>query len=269
VAASRVLGEDRWLRFAQGWFRAWATRAQPYRRLDCTAPGLAMVQVYEATGDSRVLEAAVGLAGYLRSRPRLDGVFETWESSPADAPVRPAAARRRRGPAARRPAPRCLRGLPALRPAVPHRPRPGPRRRALVDEGVAQALGYVRLLQRPDGCSSTSCCPARRGRTARLGSRPGLGAARPARRRRPPARRATPAGTSCCRQLGRLVTAMVAPAAPDGSWPVVVTDAGSGDEDSTAAFMAHGFARACGAVRSRRWTSATPRRGRCVPPWPA
>jgi len=79
VAASAVLEDDRWLRFAHGFTRAWATRSEPYVRLDCTAPGLAMVQIYRATQDPLVLQGALGLAHYLVTRPRIEGVFATWE----------------------------------------------------------------------------------------------------------------------------------------------------------------------------------------------
>ena len=250
VVASRVLGDDRCLRFAQGWFRAWATRAQPYRRLDCTAPGLAMVQVYEATGDSRVLEAAVGLAGYLRSRPRLDGVFETWESSPLMHPYGP-------------------RPLDAAGVRLLADPPPGvfvdclhfdpPFLTALgrvvgdddlVDEGVAQALGYIRLLQRPDGLFDhfvLSGTPGTYGPGWGRGQGWALLGLLDVADRLPPG---DPRRDELMQAIGRLVTAMVALQRPDGSWPVVVTDAGSGHESSTAAFFAHGLARAarCGAV---------------------
>ncbi|MGN7800330.1 glycoside hydrolase family 88 protein [Leifsonia sp. 22587] len=90
VAASDALSDDRYLAFAHGWARAWATRATPYRRLDCTAPGSAMVEIHRRTGDARLIEALVGLADYLLGRPVLEsGLFATWEHSPLRHPYGP------------------------------------------------------------------------------------------------------------------------------------------------------------------------------------
>ena len=89
VAASQALADERWLRFAHGFVRAWATRAEPYVRLDCTAPGLAMIQIYRATEDSLVKDGALGLARYLVTRPRIEGVFATWAHSPLQHPYGP------------------------------------------------------------------------------------------------------------------------------------------------------------------------------------
>jgi len=61
LAATEATGDPRYLGFAHGFFRAWAARAEPYREIDNTAPGLAMVLTAERTGDSRLLQAAVGL----------------------------------------------------------------------------------------------------------------------------------------------------------------------------------------------------------------
>jgi unsaturated rhamnogalacturonyl hydrolase len=261
VVASRVLGEDRWLRFAQGWFRAWATRAQPYRRLDCTAPGLAMVQVHEATGDSRVLEAAVGLAGYLRSRPRLDGVFETWESSPLMHPYGPRPLDAAGVRLLADPPPGvfvdCLHFDPPFLTALGQVVGDA----ALVDEGVAQALGYVRLLQSPDGLFDHFVLfgtPGTHGPGWGRGQGWALLGLLDVADRLPPA---DPRRGELLQAVGRLVAAMVSLQRPDGSWPVVVTDAGSGDEGSTAAFMAHGLARAvrCGAVGETEVSGAAAR----------
>ena len=38
LAATDATGDRRYEAFAHGWVRAWATRARPHRRLDCTAP---------------------------------------------------------------------------------------------------------------------------------------------------------------------------------------------------------------------------------------
>src|ERR1700694_1116131 len=90
LAASRVLKDDNWMQFARGFVRAWATRAHPYVRMDCTAPGLAMCEIYRTSQDALVLEGALGLASYLVSRPRIGGVYATWEHSPLQQPYGPA-----------------------------------------------------------------------------------------------------------------------------------------------------------------------------------
>jgi unsaturated rhamnogalacturonyl hydrolase len=82
LAASDVTGAPRYAAFAHGYFRAWASRAEPYRPLDHTAPGLAMVLCAEQTGDARLLEAAAGLADHLSQRRTLRGVYATWERLP-------------------------------------------------------------------------------------------------------------------------------------------------------------------------------------------
>src|SRR5690348_8733319 len=54
IAASQKHGSERWLEFARGFVRGWAATKRPYARLDCTAPGRAMVEIYRLTGDSLV-----------------------------------------------------------------------------------------------------------------------------------------------------------------------------------------------------------------------
>jgi unsaturated rhamnogalacturonyl hydrolase len=203
-----------------------------------------MVQVYEATGDSRVLEAALGLAGYLRSRPRLDGVFETWESSPLMHPYGPKPLDAAGVRLLADPPPGvfvdCLHFDPPFLTALGHVTGDD----ALLDEGVEQALGYVRLLQRPDGLFEhfvLSGVPGTHGPGWGRGQGWALLGLLEVADRLPTS---DPRRDDLLGAAGRLVTAMAALQRPDGSWPVVVTDAGSGDEASTAAFMAHGFARA-------------------------
>lgn len=243
LAATDATGDRRYEAFAHGWVRAWATRARPYRRLDCTAPGAAMVALARRTGDARVTEAAIGLAAYLRARPTLEGVFLTWEHAPLMHPYGPGR-------------------LPAAQAALLADPPPGvfldclhfdpPFLTALGrftgdDElaaaGLQQARGYVRLLQRPDGLfdhfrlttSAATYGPGwGRGQGwALLGLLDVLAEA--------------PAGGDVA-DLRAATAALVARMAElqrdDGHWWAVVDDPSSGDEYSTAAFMAAGFMRA-------------------------
>lgn len=238
IAASDVLGDQRWLRFAHGVFRGWGARARPYSRLDCTAPGLAMVDAYRRTGDSRILEAAIGLAEYLVSRPRLNGVYATWEHSPLQHPFGPG-----RLPSAevqllaQRPPGvfiDCLHFDPpffAALGAVTGEDR-------WTAEGAGQALGYVRLLQEDTGLFAHFILE---GSPRRYGSGWGRGQGW-----------ALLGLLNVLAELGHdhaargdleaaakmLAAAMLRLQRPDGHWYAVADDPESGDETSTAAFMA-------------------------------
>lgn len=244
LAASDVLGEDSWLRFAQGMLRGWATRARPYVRLDCTAPGLAMVDTYRLTNDTLILEAALGLADYLASRPRLHGVYATWEHSPLQHPCGPGA-------------------LPAEEVELLVKPPAGvfvdclhfdpPFFTALgsvtgdrqwTDLGVEQALGYIRLLQEPSGLFAHFVLD---GSAQRYGPGWGrgqgwalLGLLNVLAHLNP----GEEAHTKLVAAVRRLNAAMLSLQRADGHWYAVVDDPRSGDESSTAAFMAAGLVSA-------------------------
>ncbi len=151
LAATEVLGHERWGRFAQGYGRAWATRAQPYVRLDCTVPGRALVRIAQRYDDSRLLERLLDLAGYLVSRPQLSGVFETWQRSPLLAPYSRVPLSDEHAALLRDPPPGvfldCLHFDPPFLLALGR----ALGRDDLVEVAVTQALGYVELLQQPDG----------------------------------------------------------------------------------------------------------------------
>jgi unsaturated rhamnogalacturonyl hydrolase len=247
VAASAVLEDDRWLEFARGFTRGWATRSEPYVRLDCTAPGLGMVQIYRATQDPLVLQAALGLARYLVSRPRIDGVFATWEHSPLQEPYGPEQLdARERTLLANPPAGvfvDCLHFDPPFLVAL----GAASDDHTLVEEGARQAVGYVRLLQTESGLfdhfvlegSPQSYGPGwGRGQGwALLGLLDVLDE--------------LPTVHPCHQELtdasARLIAAMIRLQRDDGHWYAVVDDPASGDETSTAAFMAAGMLRAAGA----------------------
>jgi len=250
VAASTVLQEDRWLQFARGFTRGWATRSQPYVRLDCTAPGLAMVQICRATQDPLVLQGALGLAHYLVTRPRIEGVFATWERSPLQQPYGPERLNAQEQALLANPPAGvfidCLHFDPPFLVALgvlsgEH---------ALVEEGARQAVGYVRLLQSDsglfdhfvlDGSPRTYGPGWGRGQGwALLGLLDVLDE--------------LPTEHPCRQELAgaaaRLVAAMIRLQRDDGHWYAVVDEPGSGDETSTAAFMAAGMLRAAGTAIS-------------------
>ena len=244
VAASAVLEDDRWLRFAHGFTRAWATRSEPYVRLDCTAPGLAMVQIYRATQDPLVLQGALGLARYLVTRPRIEGVFATWEHSPLQQPYGPAHLDAAEEALLADPPAGvfidCLHFDPPFLAALGSATGD----QLLVEEGARQAVGYVRLLQKEsglfdhfvlDGAVRTYGPGWGRGQGwALLGLLDVLDE--------------LPTEHPCRQELAaaaeRLIAAMIRLQRDDGQWYAVVDDPGSGDETSTAAFMAAGMLRA-------------------------
>ena len=189
LAASDLLGDDRWQGFVHGALKAWAGRAQrAFRELDNTAPGHALCLTYERTGDDALIEAAVGTRGVpAPARHGRRRVHRLGARAAAAAARRQAADGTRGGAAARR-GPGDLRRLHALRPSVLRAPRPAhgrprarrPRRRAGARPHPAAAGRRRRLL---------ALLPRAHGRAVRLrlGPRPGLGAAGAARPARLPA----------------------------------------------------------------------------------
>ncbi|GAA0423987.1 glycoside hydrolase family 88 protein [Leifsonia naganoensis] len=245
VSASAALGDPRYLAFAHGWIRSWATRAQPYRRLDCTAPGRAMVEVFRATGDSRILSAAVGLADYLLTRPRMEsGIFATWEHSPLREPyggtldVRGAFLLADPPPGAFID---CLHFDPPFLSALGA--ETGEDRYTLA--ALDQATAYIGRLQQADGLFDHF---ELRGESGTFG--PGWGRGQgwallglidtvdATRGADSPERRELAAAAL------RLIRGMIALQLPDGTWSTDVRDAATGVEDSTSVFMALGFRRA-------------------------
>jgi unsaturated rhamnogalacturonyl hydrolase len=252
LAASDSSGEQRWASFAHGWARAWATRATPYRRLDCTAPGSAIVHLAERFDDPALLRAAIDLAEYLLRRPKLRGVYETWEHSPLMRPYG-SAILSSEGQALLADPPAgvfvdCLHFDPPFFAALA-RATGDPR---YASEAVEQAVGYITVLQRSDGLFDHFIL---RGRQAAYGPGWGRGqgwallglldvliefAGMPDATRK----RHGQELDQIANGIQRLVHAQVGYQRSDGHWFAVVDDLDSGEEHSTAAFMAAGFLRA-------------------------
>ena len=244
VASSRVLGDPGYFEYAHGWMRAWATRQEPFRRLDCTAPGLAMVEVAQQTGDGALFEALIRLARYLISRPMDRGIYDTWDRlclippyGGEPLPAREAAwlAEPPNGTCVD-----CLHFDPpffmALGTAVADA--------GLIETGVEQALAYVRALQQQDGIfdhffmrdvESTFGRGWGRGQGWALLGLLDVHRLLPADH---------PGREGLAASIRLLIDAMVRWQRPDGRWWCVVDDPESGEEGSTAAFMAAGFFRA-------------------------
>ena len=248
IAASAHLGTDRWESFAYGWGRAWATRAMPFARLDCTVPGRALTLIAERHDDGQLRDTLVALARFLRERPALDGVFTTWDSSPLLSPYGDAVVTSRDSELlAMSPAGvfvDCLHFDPPFFTALGRITADDD----LVAEGVAQARGYIRLLQRSDGLFDHFVLE---GVTGTFG--PGWGRGQGwaalglietlhelrARRRSGGDDRFDADGRALAAAAERLLARMGELQRADGHWEVVVDVPGSGDEFSTAAFMAY------------------------------
>jgi unsaturated rhamnogalacturonyl hydrolase len=229
--------------FAYGWFRSWATRAQPYDRLDCTAPGLAIVLAAEKTNNERLLEAAVGLAEYLITRRKLGAVYETWERSPLMAPY------------GGEELPRderelldlspggffvdCLHFDPPFFAALARVTGDGTWRK----ESLEQAEGYIEALQKPSGLFDHFVLDGVPARTFGPGWGRGQGWALLGLLDVVD-QLSLPHDHPVARSAQHLIEAMMSLQLDDGSWPVIITDPESGEEPSTAAFMATGFLRA-------------------------
>ena len=248
LAASDALDDPRYQTFAYGWARAWATRATPYRRLDCTAPGAAMVHLSRRTGDARLLQATVELADYLLDRPRLDsGLYATWEHSPLRHPYGPDELDARGAFLIADPPPGafidCLHFDPPFFTALggatgEHR---------YFAAGLDQALAYIRRLQRPDGLFDHF---ELRGEPNTFGHGWGRGQGwallglLDSLRETAGTDRYVEQRTIIGDAIQRLIAGMRSLQLPGGHWATNVRDASTGIENSTAAFMAIGFRRA-------------------------
>lgn len=242
IRAGKTLNSPDLTRFAYGWFRSWATRAKPYNRLDCTAPGLAIVLAAEREGNAGLLEAAIELADYLTTRPKIAGVYATWVHSPLMEPYGgeelPA---RERELLAASPAGifvDCLHFDPPFFAALAR--VTGDSRWAT--EALEQASGYVAALQKPSGLFDHFVLEGLEGETFGPGWGRGQGWALLGLLD-VIEQLALPLEHPLARSAIALSDAMIALQLADGSWPVVITDPDSGEEPSTAAFMAAGFLR--------------------------
>lgn len=250
LEASQFLGDPRYAAFAHGWMRSWATRAQPYRRLDCTAPGLAMVHAADLFDDGRLRTAAAQLADYLLTRPRIRGVFSTWDHAPLRRPWGP----QQLGPheAALLADPPagvfvdCLHFDPPFFTALGA--ATGDER--YWREGLAQAEGYISLLQVDSGLFDHFVLEGEPGRFG-----PGWGRGQgwallglldvaEAAERLPLDSASADTVAHVRDAAAHLIRAMRTSQRDDGHWPCVVTEPTAATESSTAAFMAVGMRRA-------------------------
>lgn len=248
ITASARLGDDRWQAFAHGWGRSWATRSRPFARLDCTVPGRALALLAERHGDDQLRAALMSLADFLRERTTLAGVYETWDSAPLLIPYGDAPTSALDRELLASPPPGvfvdCLHFDPPFFAALGRITGDD----TLVADGIAQALGYMRLLQRGDGLYDHFVL---RGQPGSFGPGWGRGqgwaalgllevvAELRAWRLQREDDRFVDAERTLAASAALLLTRMAELQRPDGHWEVVVDRPGSGDEYSTAGFMAH------------------------------
>ncbi len=81
LAASKLSNQSKWMDFAHGFFRAWATRIEPFLPDDNTAPGHVMCQIVEQTEDQVLKSAVLKLGQHLRHRRKVNGVSITFEDT--------------------------------------------------------------------------------------------------------------------------------------------------------------------------------------------
>jgi len=243
LRAADVLGDTSLEQFAYGWFRAWATRATPYSRDDCTAPGLAIVLAAERTNNERLMQAAIGLADYLTTRKKHLGVYETFDHSPLMEPYSGEPLPEREQKLLANPPAGvfidCLHFDPPFFASLA-RVTGDPRWKT---EAIEQAEGYIGALQQESGLFHHFVLRDLPGESFGPGWGRGQGwallglldvveqlALEPS----------SPLATAAT----RLIKAMLPLQREDGHWPVNILEPDSGDEPSTAAFMVTGFLRA-------------------------
>lgn len=243
LESSRVLGDESLFDYAHGWMRSWATRRLPFTRLDCTAPGLAMVEVAQEKNDATLFEGLVQLARYLMSRSTDRGIYDTWDVmclippyGGEQLPPREAAwlADPPNGTCVD-----CLHFDPpfltALGLAVGEP--------EFVRAGIDQAFGYIAALQKSDGIFDHFFM-----RDIEETFGPGWGRGQGWAMLgmldvHQLLQSDDPAREKLAASIRAQVEGMLALQRPDGRWWCVVDEPESGEEGSTAAFMATGFLR--------------------------
>jgi unsaturated rhamnogalacturonyl hydrolase len=249
VAASELLGDERFAAFAHGFLRGWATRDRPSRPDDNTAPGHLACLLAERHEDDELRAALVRLATELAGRRRVARTAITFEDARrslrepyGDARLSDDERRLLDDPGAGIYVD-CLHFDPPFYAALARLTGD----RAWARRAVEEALGYGDLLADPATGLYHHFWLERTGRAYGLGWGRGQGWAllglldtlalveagdgdRPA----------------LVVRAATIAEAMRGFQLADGSWPALAHRAGSGPEASTAAFMATAFWRGIG-----------------------
>lgn len=244
LETGRVLKDPTYIAFAYGWIRAWASRPEPFQRLDCTAPGIAMVEVAHEMKDQAIIDSLTLLAGYLTNRTTDRGIYDTWESlclipphGGEELPDNEAKL------LANPPGGTCIDCLhfdPPFFTALGKETN----KKELIDIGVEQAHGYIDALQKENGIFDHFFLNGVPGTWA-----PGWGRGQGwALLGMMDVLKNIPRDHSGRKKIEdaatKLIYAMIKLQREDGRWWCVVDSERSGEEGSTAGFMAAGFARA-------------------------
>jgi len=244
IGASAVLGDPSWEAFTWGYLRSWAASRGEFRELDCTFPGIAAVKIARARNDGQLVNALTALADFLISRPKIQGIYRTWRRSPLVQPYGPAQLAGREARWLADPPPGsfldCLHFEPPLFAALGVLTG----REDLKEEAMVQALAYIEALQRADGLFDHFVLD---GVPGSFGPGWGRGQGWALLGLLDVIEELEPAGVSVTalrESAARLVEVMIGLQRPDGHWYAQVDVPGSGDEYSTAGFMAAGFRRA-------------------------
>lgn len=244
LAASDLLGDDRYTWFAYGAVKAWIGRATPYRELDNTAPGHVMCLLYERTHDAAVLEAACALAAYLTERRTIEGAYVSFERTPLRRPYGEAPLGREEERLLHQPGAGVF--VDAMHFDAPFFTHLGRLTGStpLIELGAQQAVTLVRLLQQPDTGLFAHFYLEQTGKTYGDGWGRGQGWALlgllDVLKYLPEDHGQRPL---LCAALTRLTQGLAATQAADGHWPTPIDDPDSFHEASTALFVAAGFTR--------------------------
>lgn len=245
VAAADLTGRREHLDFAHGFFRAWATRREPWRPDDNTAPGHAMCALVERTGDGVLREAVLDLARHLRGRRRMGPVSITFEDTLrslrepyGDVALSPEQAAQMRDPG-----PGvwldCMHFDP---PFFAHLDRIAPGE-GWAEAAVSELLGYRDLLLDEETGLYRHFWLEREGRAHARGWGRGQGWALLGLL---DVAALLPGAAEVHAEALRLARRMLGYQLPDGHWWSLVHEPRSGPESSTAAFMATAFFRGMG-----------------------
>jgi unsaturated rhamnogalacturonyl hydrolase len=85
--ASELTGQSKFAGFVYGLLKGWLARERHRSEFDYTAPGVALLRVYEATKDARLLEAALRHADYMAGfRKTAGGAYVRYENAAIELP---------------------------------------------------------------------------------------------------------------------------------------------------------------------------------------
>lgn len=244
LAASRILGDDSWQRWVHGLTRGWAARNIGFSEIDNTVPGVAICQLVREYDDPLLLDALSSIVDGLVTRRTYESVFISFERACLIEPYGGEVLSPAHQDILREPGAGIFVDCIDLEPNLLVHFGDLVKREDLVDLGVAQARAWLKELQ--DESTGLMWHFA----LERTGERYGFGWGRGqgwALFGLADVLDVLPSGHDEYGQLvqgfRRLADAMADLQRPDGGWYNLVHDPASGDETSTAAFMAAAFAR--------------------------